>query len=70
MGMKPRDLSQQGLMVDKPLATEKFDTGLVLIANPLPMTPSKKLLQVNLNNTANGTTKLVLFKEIPRTVKF
>ena len=34
------------------------------------MTPNEKLLQVNLNNVAAGTTKLVLFKEIPRTVKF
>lgn len=70
MGKRPRDLSQQGLNVEQTLATTKFDTGLVLIGNPLPMTPNEKLLQVNLNNTANGTTKLVLFKEIPRTVKF
>jgi len=70
MGKSPKDLSQQGLNVEQTLATTKFDTGLVLIGNPLPMTPNEKLLQVNLNNSANGTTKLVLFKEIPRTVKF
>ena len=68
--MKPRDLSQQGLNVTEPGATAKYSENLVLVGNPLPMTANEKLLQVNLNNTANGTTKLVLFKEIPRTVKW
>jgi hypothetical protein len=70
MGKRARDLSQVGLNVTQTNAATKFDAGLLLIGNPLPMTANEKLLQVNLNSTAGGTTKLALFKEIPRTVKW
>jgi hypothetical protein len=42
------------------------DYKLTMISNPVPLTPSNKLLQVNLTSTGGGLKELVLYKQVMR----
>ena len=42
------------------------DFKLTMISNPVPLTPSNKLLQVNLTSTGGGLKELVLYKQVMR----
>ncbi len=42
---------------------------LTVLGNPVPMTPTEKLLQVNLTATDTGVEDIVLFKQLAQTLK-
>jgi hypothetical protein len=44
------------------------DYKLTMISNPVPLTPSNKLLQVNLTSTGTGLKELVLYKQVMREI--
>ena len=40
-----------------------------MISNPVPISPARKILDVNINATVGGVNRFVLFKEVSRTIK-
>jgi hypothetical protein len=40
-----------------------------MICNPVPITAQRKLLDYSIDATAEGVRKIVLFKEVSKTIK-
>ena len=69
-----KNLNEQAREIDvaNTRATEDYykqaNHQLILIANPIPMTPSDKLVQVNLTSGANAINNINLYKELLKSI--
>jgi hypothetical protein len=68
-GYPTSNLNEQNLNCDGDPSdggTTQADYKLTMISNPVPLTPTNKLLQVNLTSTGGGLKELVLYKQVMR----
>ena len=65
-----KNLTERGLDIDEVAAwnVNCRNVDKLLIAQVLPLTNSPKHIQLNINSSANGPQRLVLFKEVVKSI--